>query len=92
MSTTPLMPGWPGDAICKPYSSIFERFTSSSSTSTTTSGRALSIAAIKRPAAWMRSGVSRMEMALVAVMGARRRRSTTIRSMSIVSLTSALLR
>ena len=35
----------------------------------TTSGRALSIAAIRRAAAAMRSGVSLSEMALVAVIG-----------------------
>ena len=45
-----------------------------------------------RPAAAMRSGVSLIEMALVAVIGEMRRTSTTMRSRSITSLMSALLR
>ncbi|PYR66071.1 MAG: hypothetical protein DMF88_17670 [Acidobacteria bacterium] len=44
ISAVPLMPGEPGLASCSPYSSSFVRLTSSSSTSITTSGRALSIA------------------------------------------------
>ncbi len=86
------MPGEPGLAICRPYSFSRVRSTSSSSTSMTTSGRALSIAVMIRPAAATRSGVSLMVMALVAAIGARRRASTTMRSTSIVSLRSALLR
>ena len=58
----------------------------------TTSGRALSMAVMMRPAAAIRSGVSLMVMALVAPIGAIRRASTTMRRMSIVSLRSALLR
>ena len=58
----------------------------------TTSGRALSMAEIRLPAAATRSGVSLIEMALVAVIGASRRLSMTMRSRSSVSLTSALLR
>ena len=57
-STEPLMPSEPGEAICSPYSRSRVRSTSSSSTSITTSGRALSIAAIRRAAAATRSGVS----------------------------------
>ncbi len=57
-----------------------------------TSGRALSIADSTRPAAAMCSGVSLMVIALVAVVGEMRRASSTIRSRSIVSLRSALLR
>ena len=57
-----------------------------------TSGRALSIAVMILPAAVMRSGVSLMVIALVAVIAEMRRASTTMRSMSIVSLRSALLK
>ena len=57
-----------------------------------TSGRALSIAEITRAAAAMRSGVSLIVSALVAVVGEMRRASSTMRSRSIVSLRSALLR
>ena len=60
------MPGEPGLATCSPYSFSRVRSTSSSSTSITTSGRALSIAWMMRPAAATRSGVSLMVMALVA--------------------------
>ena len=91
----PLMPVGPvtlGEATCRPYSSRRVRSTSSSSTSITTSGRALSMAEISRPAAATRSGVSLIEMALVAATGATRRRSTTMRSRSSVSFRSALLR
>ena len=88
----PLMPGEPGEAICKPYSCRCVRFTSSSSTSMITSGRALSIAVMILPAAAMRSGVSLMVIALVAVIAESRRASTTMRSMSMVSLRSALLK
>ena len=59
------------------------RLTSSSSTSITTSGRALSIAAIRRAAAATCSGVSLIEIALVAVIGEICRTSTTTRSRSI---------
>ena len=45
-----------------------------------------------REAASMRSGVSLIEIALVAVIGDSRRASTTMRSRSSVSLRSALLR
>ena len=84
MSTDPAMPGRrQGVAICSPYSRSRVRSTSSSSTSMTTSGRALSIAAIRRPAAAMRSGVSLIEIALVAVIGEICRTSTTMRSRSI---------
>ena len=58
MPALPLMPVDPAEATCSPYSISFVRFTSRNSTSMMTSGRALSIAAIKRPAAVMRSGVS----------------------------------
>jgi hypothetical protein len=57
-----------------------------------TSGRALSIAETTRPAAAIRSGVSLIVSALVAVVGEIRRASSTIRSISIVSFRSALLR
>ena len=57
-----------------------------------TSGRALSIADSTRAAAAIRSGVSLIVKALVAVVGEIRRASSTIRSRSIVSLRSALLR
>ena len=57
-----------------------------------TSGRALSIADSTRPAAAMRSGVSLIVSALVAVVGEMRRASRTMRSRSIVSFRSALLR
>ncbi len=57
-----------------------------------TSGRALSIAEMILPAAVMRSGVSLIVIALVAVIAESRRASTTMRSMSIVSLRSALLK
>jgi hypothetical protein len=52
----------------------------------------LSIAAISLAAAAIRSGVSLIEMALVAVIGEICRMSATIRSRSMVSLTSALLK
>ena len=70
-------------AISSPYSRSRERSTSSSSTSMTTSGRALSMAEISRPAAAIRSGVSLIEIALVALMGEICRMSTTTRSRSI---------
>ena len=81
-----------GEAICSPYSSSFVRSTSSSSTSMITSGRALSIADSTRAAAAIRSGVSLIVSALVAVVGEMRRASSTMRSRSIVSLRSALLK
>jgi hypothetical protein len=59
-SAEPAIPGEPGEAICRPNSRSRVRSTSISSTSMTTSGRALSIAAISRPAAAIRSGVSRI--------------------------------
>ena len=58
----------------------------------TTSGRALSMALMTLAVAAIRSGVSLIVMALVAVIGAMRRASITMRSRSIVSLRSALLR
>ena len=57
-----------------------------------TSGRALSIAEITRPAAAIRSGESLIVSALIAVVGEIRRASSTMRSRSIVSLRSALLK
>jgi len=57
-----------------------------------TSGRALSMAVITRAAAAIRSGESLIVSALVAVVGEMRRASSTMRSRSIVSLRSALLR
>ena len=57
-----------------------------------TSGRALSTAEITRAAAAIRSGVSLIVSALVAVVGEMRRASSTMRSRSIVSFRSALLR
>ena len=57
----------------------------------TTSGRALSIAAISLPAAATRAGVSLIAIVFVAVTGASRRASITIRSRSTVSFRSALL-
>ena len=57
----------------------------------TTSGLALSIAAISFPAALTRSGVSLIAIVLFAVETESRRLSTTIRRMSAVSLRSALL-
>ena len=91
-ATDPLSPGELGDAACRPNSCRRVRSTSSSSTSMITSGRALSTAEISRPAAAIRSGVSLIEIALVAVVGEMRRASSTIRSRSIVSLRSALLK
>ena len=88
----PVVAAGPEDAIWRPYSSSLVRSTSSSSTSMITSGRALSIAAITRPAAAIRSGVSLMVSAFVPVVGEMRRASSTIRSRSIVSLRSTLLR
>ena len=81
-----------GEAICSPYSCSFVRFTSRSSTSMMTSGRALSMAESTRAAAAMSSGVSLIVTALVAVVGEMRRASRTMRSRSIVSLRSALLK
>ena len=91
-STMPLMPAEPGDANCNPYSAKRVRFTSSSSTSISTSGRALSIMLMRRPAASMRSGVSVIVIAFVPCMTPILRASMTMRSRSIVSLRSALLR
>ena len=90
--TLPLTPAAPGEAIWTPYSWSRVQSTSINSTSITTSGRALSMAAMMREAACTRSGVSFTVMPLVPLMGAMRRRSTTTRSRSIVSFTSALLR
>ncbi|MND01737.1 hypothetical protein D3C83_208450 [compost metagenome] len=52
----------------------------------------MSTAAMRLAAAATRSGVSLIDSALVAVMGARRRLSMTMRRRSSVSFTSALLR
>ena len=57
-----------------------------------TSGRALSTALISFAAAAIRSGVSLIEIALVAVIGEICRMSITTRSRSITSLMSALLK
>ena len=61
-------------------------------TSITTSGRALSMAEMMRAAAFNLSGVSLIVIAFAPGTPAIRRRSMTIRSRSIVSLRSALLR
>ena len=82
----------PGVAISSPYSRILMRSTSSSSTSMTTSARALSMALITLAAASIFSGVSLMVIALIPCTGDSRRLSTTSRSTSSVSFTSALLK
>ena len=78
-----------GDAICSPYSIRRLRSTSRISTSTTSSGRALSKAVRKRLAVSSRWGVSRTRMALTPEIGEMLRMSLTVRSASIVSLRSA---
>ena len=92
MSSDDSMPVLPSDANCNPYSRSVTRSTSRSWTSITTSARALSMALMSFAAASIRSGVSLIEIAFVAVIGARRRRSITRRRRSIVSVMSALLK
>ena len=93
MLTAPSMPGEPGDAICRPYSSSFgpihfEQFdVDDHFRARLVDGRDQT-----RAAAATRSGVSLIVSALVAVIAETRRASSTSRSISIVSLTSALLR
>ncbi len=64
----------------------------SSSTSTTTSARALSLVSISRSATFTRSIESRRMMAFKRSLAASFLASTSVRSIVITSLTSALLK